>query len=148
MNMAPKAKVGRTAVEAAERSRLASRVSAIHKGLGLTQEEMAERCGIDRTAYNKIVNGKDALTGIEAIRALARGWGVSMESVLEYLVETLDIGDITKLREAKGAIDAELARRSHDSSNIRALRPTTAKNERPESAPAAQRDPAGHRKRP
>ena len=145
MNMAPRAKVGRTAVDAAERARLAARVKAIHIGLGLTQEEMAARCGIERTAYNKIVNGRDALTGIEAIRGLSRGWGVPMESVLEYLDETLDVGDITKLRETKAALDAEIALRARESSNLRALRPTALKNERAE-IPAAQRHPSGPRK--
>jgi transcriptional regulator with XRE-family HTH domain len=95
-----------------ERAYRRERIRAVREGLGLEllQDQMADRCELARTTYNKIENQKgNAATGTEALRGLARGWGVSMENAFDYLDGKIDLGDITVLREMAASGRTELA---------------------------------------
>jgi transcriptional regulator with XRE-family HTH domain len=58
---------------------LHERVRAMRKGLGLTQEQLAERAGLERTVIVKIETDRNQASSHAVRSGLAAGFGLSLE---------------------------------------------------------------------
>ena len=63
---------------------LGARVQAIRQNLGISQEELAGRCGFDRTYISMVERGKRNISFYNLLR-LARGLNVSVSKLTEGL---------------------------------------------------------------
>lgn len=66
-----------------ERERIGRRVEELRKASGLTQEELAEKCGMSRATVNKIEAGKFSV-GLDLIAKVARMLGGELDIVKKY----------------------------------------------------------------
>jgi transcriptional regulator with XRE-family HTH domain len=81
----------------------AARLRARRLALGLTQEEVADRAGIDRPTYNKIEAGSRSLTGLNASRIAP-----VLDTHADWLLvkpETPDQDPIARLQELGDVVD-------------------------------------------
>ena len=78
--------------------RLASRLYALRTSLKLTQEELADRAGLDQAAISDIENG-DANPTVRTIGRLASGLGVNADSLLEHGTLGIRFGSAVRLRD-------------------------------------------------
>jgi transcriptional regulator with XRE-family HTH domain len=75
--------------------------------LGLTQEQMADRCDLERTAYLNMENGKNKLSTVPARRSLAKGFGVAEDVMGRYLDEGGDPRKVLVPRKALTLVRSE-----------------------------------------
>lgn len=66
-------------------SDIAQHVRAIRRRLRLSQEDFAERCGIERVVVWQLENGRNKGTSAAIQTALARGAGMTLEELRRYL---------------------------------------------------------------
>jgi transcriptional regulator with XRE-family HTH domain len=66
------------------RDRIGLRIMTLRKLQGLTQEELANRAGIQRAHLSRIEAGKYAVT-LETIQAIAEAFGMTVDIVDERL---------------------------------------------------------------
>lgn len=64
------------------------RVRALRMKKGISQEELAERCGVHRTYMGRIERGETNIT-LSNIHKIARGLGVSPASLMEDEVKSV-----------------------------------------------------------
>ena len=64
----------------ATRDRIGIRIALLRKQMGLTQEELAQRAGLQRTHVSRIEAGKYAVT-LETIQAIAEALGMTVDIV-------------------------------------------------------------------
>ena len=64
----------------ATRDRIGIRITLLRKQMGLTQEELAQRAGLQRTHVSRIEAGKYAVT-LETIQAIAEALGMTVDIV-------------------------------------------------------------------
>ena len=64
----------------ATRDRIGIRITRLRKQMGLTQEELAQRAGLQRTHVSRIEAGKYAVT-LETIQAIAEALGMTVDIV-------------------------------------------------------------------
>ena len=78
----------------ATRDRIGIRITLLRKQMGLTQEELAQRAGLQRTHVSRIEAGKYAVT-LETIQAIAEA--------LEMTVDIVDtrLQDLAPLQQLK-----------------------------------------------
>lgn len=62
------------------RDRIGMRIATLRKLQGLTQEELAERAGLQRTHVGRIEAGKYAVT-LETIQAIADALGMTVDLI-------------------------------------------------------------------
>ena len=68
----------------ATRDRIGLRIAALRKLAGLSQEQLSERAGLQRTHISRIEAGKYAVT-LETIQAIAEALGMTVDIVDERL---------------------------------------------------------------
>lgn len=78
--------------------RLASRLYRLRDSLGLTQEELAVRTGLDQAGISDIENG-DANPTVRTLGRLAAGLGVDASALLEHGSLGVRFGSALKLHE-------------------------------------------------
>ena len=66
------------------RDRIGQRIAALRKLAGMSQEQLAERAGLQRTHVSRIEAGKYAVT-LETIQAIAEALGMTVDIVDERL---------------------------------------------------------------
>ena len=64
----------------ATRERMGLRIAALRKLAGLSQEQLAERAGLQRTHVSRIEAGKYAVT-LETIQAIAEALGMTVDII-------------------------------------------------------------------
>ena len=64
----------------ATRDRIGQRIAALRKLAGLSQEQLAERAGLQRTHVSRIEAGKYAVT-LETIEAIAQALGMTVDII-------------------------------------------------------------------
>ena len=62
------------------RERISGRVSTLRKLKGMTQEQLAQAAGLQRTHVNRIEAGKYAVT-LEVIQAIAEALGMTVDII-------------------------------------------------------------------
>ena len=62
------------------RDRIGARITILRKQSGLTQEQLADKAGIQRTHLGRIENGKYAVT-LETIQAIAEALGMTVDII-------------------------------------------------------------------
>ena len=66
------------------RDRIGQRIAALRKLAGMSQEQLAERAGLQRTHVSRIEAGKYAVT-LETIQAIAEALGMTVDIVDDRL---------------------------------------------------------------
>ena len=64
----------------ATRERMGMRIAALRKLAGLSQEQLAERAGLQRTHISRIEAGKYAVT-LETVQAIAEALGMTVDII-------------------------------------------------------------------
>ena len=64
----------------ATRDRIGLRIAALRKLAGLSQEQLAERAGLQRTHISRIEAGKYAVT-LETVQAIAEALGMTVDII-------------------------------------------------------------------
>lgn len=62
------------------RQRIGLRIAALRKMKGMTQEQLAERAGLQRTHVGRIEAGKYAVT-LEVVQAIAEAMGMTVDII-------------------------------------------------------------------
>ena len=68
------------------RDRIGQRIAALRKLAGMSQEQLAERAGLQRTHVSRIEAGKYAVT-LETIQAIAEALGMTVDIVDSRLTD-------------------------------------------------------------
>ena len=70
------------------RERIGNRIAALRKKAGLTQEQLADRAGLQRTHVGRIEAGRYAVT-LEVVQAIAQALGMTVD-IINPRLEGLD----------------------------------------------------------
>ena len=76
------------------RDRIGQRIAALRKLAGLSQEQLSERAGLQRTHISRIEAGKYAVT-LETIQAIAEALGMTVDIVDERLSNLAPLKTLT-----------------------------------------------------
>jgi transcriptional regulator with XRE-family HTH domain len=76
------------------RDRIGQRIAALRKLAGLSQEQLSERAGLQRTHISRIEAGKYAVT-METIQAIAEALGMTVDIVDERLSNLTPLKTLT-----------------------------------------------------
>ena len=82
------------------RDRIGQRIATLRKLAGMSQEQLSERAGLQRTHVSRIEAGKYAVT-LETIEAIAEALGMTVDIVDERL------RDLAPLRVMTGSVTEE-----------------------------------------
>ena len=77
------------------RARIGQRIAQLRKQTGLTQEQLSEKAGLQRTHVNRIEAGKYAVT-LETIQAIAEALGMTVDIVDPALADLTPLKKLTK----------------------------------------------------
>ena len=78
----------------ATRNRIGARVMALRKLAGMSQEQLAERAGLQRPHISRIEAGKYAVT-LETIQAIAEALGMTVDIIDPALSELAPLRRLT-----------------------------------------------------
>ena len=78
----------------ATRDRIGQRIAALRKLAGLSQEQLSERAGLQRTHISRIEAGKYAVT-LETIQAIAEALDMTVDIVDERLSNLATLKTLT-----------------------------------------------------
>ena len=78
----------------ATRERMGIRIAALRKLSGLSQEQLAERAGLQRTHVSRIEAGKYAVT-FETIQAIAEALGMTVDIIDTSLADLAPLKRLT-----------------------------------------------------
>ena len=78
----------------ATRERMGLRIAALRKLAGLSQEQLAERAGLQRTHVSRIEAGKYAVT-LETIQAIAEALGMTVDIIDTALADLAPLKRLT-----------------------------------------------------
>lgn len=76
------------------RDRIGQRIAALRKLAGLSQEQLSERAGLQRTHISRIEAGKYAVT-LETIQAIAEALGMTVDIVDPALADLAPLKKLT-----------------------------------------------------
>ena len=79
----------------ATRERIGLRIAAMRKLAGLSQEQLAERAGLQRTHVSRIEAGKYAVT-LETIQAIAEALGMTVDIIDTRLQDLAPLKQLTE----------------------------------------------------
>ena len=79
----------------ATRARIGQRIAQLRKQTGLTQEQLSEKAGLQRTHVSRIEAGKYAVT-LETIQAIAEALGMTVDIVGPALADLTPLKKLTK----------------------------------------------------
>ena len=77
------------------RDRIGLRIMALRKLAGLTQEQLSERAGLQRSHISKIEAGKYAVT-FETVQSIAEALGMTVDIIAPKLADLAPLRTITK----------------------------------------------------
>ena len=77
------------------RDRIGLRIMALRKLAGLTQEQLSERAGLQRSHISKIEAGKHAVT-FETVQAIAEALGMTVDIIDSRLSDLAPMKTLTK----------------------------------------------------
>ena len=77
------------------RDRIGLRIMALRKLAGLTQEQLSERAGLQRSHITKIERGKYAVT-FETVQAIAEALGMTVDIIDPKLADLAPLRTLTK----------------------------------------------------
>jgi len=77
------------------RDRIGLRIMALRKLAGLTQEQLSERAGLQRSHISKIEAGKYAVT-FETTQAIAEAFGMTVDIIDQRLSDLAPLRTLTK----------------------------------------------------
>lgn len=96
---------------------LKDRIKALRKELGLTQEALAERGGLERVEVSNLESGRNQATSVRILRGLAKAFALSLQDAAEFVDGTLSVEEAAQRSRAGGSgprppreIAADLAR--------------------------------------
>lgn len=78
----------------ATRERMGLRIAALRKLAGLSQEQLAERAGLQRTHISRIEAGKYAVT-LETVQAIAEAFGMTVDIIDTALADLAPLKRLT-----------------------------------------------------
>ena len=78
----------------ATRDRIGQRIAKLRKFAGLSQEQLSERAGLQRTHISRIEAGKYAVT-LETIQAIAEALGMTVDIVDIRLQDLAPVNTLT-----------------------------------------------------
>lgn len=78
------------------RDRLGARIAVLRKMAGLTQEQLSERAGLQRTHITKIEAGRYAVN-VETLQAIAEALGLTVDIVDPALSDLAPLKKLTAL---------------------------------------------------
>ena len=78
----------------ATRERMGMRIAALRKLAGLSQEQLAERAGLQRTHISRIEAGKYAVT-LETVQAIAEALGMTVDIIDPALADLAQLKRLT-----------------------------------------------------
>lgn len=78
----------------ATRDRIGQRIAKLRKFAGLSQEQLSERAGLQRTHISRIEAGKYAVT-LETIQAIAEALGMTVDIVDTRLQDLAPVNTLT-----------------------------------------------------
>lgn len=87
------------------RDRIGLRIMALRKLAGLTQEQLSERAGLQRSHITKIERGKYAVT-FETIQTIAEALGMTVDIIDPKLADLAPLRTLTELM--KGSLGTAL----------------------------------------
>lgn len=76
------------------RDRIGQRVAVLRKLAGLSQEQLAERAGLQRTHISRIEAGKYAVT-LETVQAIAEALGMTVDIIDTALTDLAPLKRLT-----------------------------------------------------
>ena len=76
------------------RDRIGQRIAALRKLAGLSQEQLSERAGLQRTHISRIEAGKYAVT-LETIQAIAEALGMTVDIIDNRLANLAPLHQLT-----------------------------------------------------
>lgn len=76
------------------RDRIGQRIAALRRLAGLTQEQLSERAGLQRSHVGKIERGRYAVT-IETIQAIAEALGMTVDIIDPKLADLAPLKTLT-----------------------------------------------------
>ena len=76
------------------RERIGKRIAILRKMAGLTQEQLAEKAGLQRTHVGRIEAGKYAVT-LETIQAIAEALGMTVDIIDPRLADLAPLKTLT-----------------------------------------------------
>ena len=77
------------------RERIGKRISTLRKLAGLTQEQLAEKAGLQRTHVGRIEAGKYAVT-LEVVQAIAEAIGMTVDIIDPKLADLAPLKTLTE----------------------------------------------------
>ena len=90
------------------RDRIGLRIMALRKLAGLTQEQLSERAGLQRSHVSRIEAGKYAVT-LETIQAIAEALGMTVDIIDPKLADLAPMKTLTE--PMTGSLGTELNRK-------------------------------------
>ena len=77
------------------RARIGQRIAQLRKQTGLTQEQLSEKAGLQRTHVSRIEAGKYAVT-LETIQSIAEALGMTVDIIDPALADLTPLKKLTK----------------------------------------------------
>lgn len=77
------------------RERIGNRIAALRKKAGLTQEQLADRAGLQRTHVGRIEAGRYAVT-LEVVQAIAQALGMTVDIIDPKLADLAPLKTLTE----------------------------------------------------
>ena len=77
------------------RERIGKRIAILRKMAGLTQEQLAEKAGLQRTHVGRIEAGKYAVT-LEVVQAIAEALGMTVDIIDPKLADLAPLKTLTE----------------------------------------------------
>ena len=77
------------------RERIGKRISILRKMAGLTQEQLADKAGLQRTHVGRIEAGKYAVT-LEVVQAIAEALGMTVDIIDPKLADLAPLKTLTE----------------------------------------------------
>lgn len=76
------------------RERIGQRIATLRKLAGMTQEQLAQAAGLQRTHVNRIEAGKYAVT-LEVVQAIAEAFGMTVDIIDPALADLAPLKRLT-----------------------------------------------------
>jgi len=83
------------------------KISALRKELGMTQQQLASKSGINSSSIVKIENAQQAIS-IDEGKAISKALGISLKTLLFNGIEKIPSDSFVKAFELKGLSDKDL----------------------------------------
>jgi len=80
-------------------------LTALRAAFGWSQDDAAERCGVSRTTYNRWETAKRGLSKFRSLEAVARGYGISVSDLNDYIAGKKQLAELLQRRSARAKED-------------------------------------------